>query len=73
MGLAVGPGESWSALDLRVCTCAQKPAIATGVGLWSWGSLCPDGSNWRDWDPGAVTGQTESLNLAARGIYLVCM
>lgn len=70
MALAVGPGESWSALGMRVCVCAQV-WNRHWSGVWSWGSMCPGASNQRDWDPEAATGQTESLSPAAAEIHLV--
>lgn len=46
---------------------------ATGVGMRPRRLVCPDASNWRDWDPASSTGQTECLSPTAGEIHLVHM
>ena len=68
------PGQLWVCVHVHVRICVSAgSAPATGVGLQPQGLICPDDSNWGDWDPGAAAGQTECLSLAAGGIQVVCV
>lgn len=44
---------------------------ATGMELRPWGLICPDTSNWGDWDQGTATGQTKCLSPDAGWTHLV--
>lgn len=45
------PGQLWMH--------ARWSVAAVGVGQYPWGLVCPGASNWKEWDPEVVNGQSE--------------
>lgn len=37
----------------------QLPVPAVGVSQCPWGLVCPGASNWQEWDPEVLNGQSE--------------
>lgn len=55
----------------RIREWVRTSLIAADVKLQLLGLICPDGNNWRDWDPGAAGGCIECLSPASGGIHTV--
>lgn len=59
----------WGSLRVR-CVLRERGSVpAITVGLQPWELPCPGARMWGDWDPGAVTEQTEDLSPVAGGIH----